>query len=51
MLPNSPQVKEVILGENGVARYMKSGTCFIDMSSINPGCQQIYWKNFERERN
>lgn len=36
MLPNSPQVKEVILGENGVARYMKSGTCFIDMSSINP---------------
>lgn len=36
MLPNSPQVKEVMLGENGVASYMKKGTCFIDMSSINP---------------
>ena len=36
MLPNSPQVKEVMLGENGVASYMKEGAVFIDMSSINP---------------
>ncbi|WP_099203800.1 2-hydroxy-3-oxopropionate reductase [Scatolibacter rhodanostii] len=36
MLPNSPQVKEVMLGETGVASYMKSGSVFIDMSSINP---------------
>ena len=36
MLPNSPQVKEVMLGENGVASYMKPGAVFIDMSSINP---------------
>ena len=36
MLPNSPQVKDVMLGENGIAGYMKKGTCFIDMSSINP---------------
>ena len=36
MLPNSPQVKEVMLGENGVASYMKSGSVFIDCSSINP---------------
>lgn len=36
MLPNSPQVKEVMLGETGVASYMKEGSCFIDMSSINP---------------
>ena len=36
MLPNSPQVKDVMLGENGIADYMKKGTCFIDMSSINP---------------
>lgn len=36
MLPNSPQVKEVMLGENGVAAYMKEGSVFIDMSSINP---------------
>lgn len=36
MLPNSPQVKAVMLGENGVAKHMKSGSVFIDMSSINP---------------
>lgn len=36
MLPNSPQVKDVMLGENGVAAHMKPGSVFIDMSSINP---------------
>ena len=36
MLPNSPQVKAVMLGENGVASFMKAGQVFIDMSSINP---------------
>lgn len=36
MLPNSPQVKTVMLGEHGVASYMREHTVFIDMSSINP---------------
>ncbi len=36
MLPNGPQVKEVMLGENGVASYMHAGQVFIDMSSISP---------------
>ena len=36
MLPNSPQVKEVLLGEGGVAETMHEGQIFIDMSSINP---------------
>ena len=36
MVPNSPQVKEVMLGEDGVAAHMKPGATFIDMSSINP---------------
>lgn len=36
MLPNSPHVKSVMLGENGVASFMKEGQVFIDMSSINP---------------
>ena len=36
MLPNGPQVKSVMLGENGVAAHMKAGSTFIDMSSINP---------------
>ena len=36
MLPNSPQVKEVILGPNGVIEGARSGTLVIDMSSIAP---------------
>lgn len=36
MLPNSPHVKSVMLGDEGVASYMKPGAVFIDMSSINP---------------
>ena len=36
MLPNSPQVKSVMLGENGVASHMKPGAVFVDMSSVNP---------------
>ena len=36
MLPNSPQVREVCLGENGIASAAKEGTIVIDMSSIDP---------------
>ena len=36
MLPNSPHVKEVILGENGVVEGAKQGSLVIDMSSIAP---------------
>ena len=36
MLPNSPHVKSVMLGANGVASCMHAGQVFIDMSSINP---------------
>ena len=36
MLPNSPHVKAVMLGEGGVAGCMKAGSVFIDMSSISP---------------
>ncbi|MBC7320261.1 NAD(P)-binding domain-containing protein, partial [bacterium] len=36
MLPDSPQVKDVILGENGVLEGAKKGSIIIDMSSINP---------------
>jgi len=36
MLPNSPHVKEVVLGENGILEGAKPGTVFIDMSSIAP---------------
>lgn len=36
MLPNSPEVKDVVLGENGVLEGAKAGTILIDMSSIAP---------------
>ncbi len=36
MLPNSPHVKEVALGENGIIDGAKKGTIYIDMSSIAP---------------
>ena len=36
MVPNSPQVKAVMLGPDGVGAHMKPGSTFIDMSSINP---------------
>jgi 2-hydroxy-3-oxopropionate reductase len=36
MLPNSPQVEEVIAGDNGVLKGAKSGSVIIDMSSISP---------------
>jgi 2-hydroxy-3-oxopropionate reductase len=36
MLPNSPHVKQVIFGENGVVEGAKKGTIIIDMSSIDP---------------
>ncbi|KGT93291.1 tartronate semialdehyde reductase [Erwinia typographi] len=36
MLPNSPQVKEVLLGEDSVILGAKPGTIVIDMSSIAP---------------
>ena len=36
MLPNSPHVKEVVLGPNGVLEGASSGSILIDMSSISP---------------
>ena len=36
MVPNSPQVKEVCLGENGIIEGAKPGLIVIDMSSIAP---------------
>ncbi len=40
MLPNSPEVKEVVLGPNGVLEGAKSGMILVDMSSIAPLASQ-----------
>ncbi len=36
MLPNSPQVEEVVLGANGILEADCSGKTLVDMSSISP---------------
>jgi len=40
MLPNSPHVKAVVCGENGVLEGAKDGSVLIDMSSIAPLASQ-----------
>lgn len=40
MLPDSPQVREVILGPSGVLEGAKPGSIIVDMSSIAPGTSQ-----------
>jgi len=43
MLPNSPHVKAVVLGENGIIEGAKPGSVVIDMSSIAPlASREIY---------
>ncbi len=36
MLPNSPHVREVVLGRNGILEGVRSGQLYVDMSSIDP---------------
>ena len=40
MVPNSPHVKEAVLGKDGVAEGAKKGLILVDMSSIAPGASQ-----------
>ncbi|CAM4364880.1 2-hydroxy-3-oxopropionate reductase [Paenibacillus alkaliterrae] len=49
MLPNSPQVMEVVLGSNGVIEGAKPGCVVVDMSSIAPlASQEIAGKLAEK---
>lgn len=45
MLPNSPHVKSVVLGDGGVAQYAKRGSLLVDMSSIAPGASKEIQKS------
>ena len=36
MLPDTPDVNQVVLGEGGVFRHLPRGTLLIDMSTIQP---------------
>lgn len=43
MLPNSPHVKDVVLGKNGIIEGGREGLTVIDMSSISPiASREIY---------
>lgn len=43
MLPDSPEVREVVLGEGGVLEGIKQGSLFIDMSTIAPSsAKEVY---------
>jgi 2-hydroxy-3-oxopropionate reductase len=44
MLPNSPNVKQVALGENGLIEGAHKGLVYIDMSSIAPAASQEVYK-------
>jgi 2-hydroxy-3-oxopropionate reductase len=49
MLPNSPHVKEAILGDEGVIEGAKPGSLVIDMSSIAPlTAREVYGKLKEK---
>lgn len=49
MLPNSPHVRQVVLGETGILHSMKKGSILIDMSSIAPGVSQEISKELEEK--
>lgn len=49
MLPNSPHVKTVVMGENGVLDGAQEGTILIDMSSIAPLASQEIAKACEEK--
>lgn len=49
MVPNSPQVEQVLFGENGAAEGLKAGSTVIDMSSINPVESQRFAKKLAEQ--
>ncbi len=49
MLPDSPEVEAVVLGEGGVIEGIKEGSLFIDMSTIAPStAKKVYEKMQEK---
>jgi 2-hydroxy-3-oxopropionate reductase len=49
MLPDSPEVKEAVLGKEGVLAGARPGTILVDMSSIAPAAsKEIYKKAIEK---
>lgn len=49
MLPDSPQVEEVVLGANGVHSGLRAGALFIDMSTIAPLTAEKVYKHLSEK--
>jgi 2-hydroxy-3-oxopropionate reductase len=49
MVPDSPEVREVVQGKNGLLEGVKAGSVVIDMSSINPLASQEIAKELKRK--
>lgn len=47
MLPDSPEVEEIVFGEDGVLEGIQEGSLFIDMSTIAPSTSQEIYKAFK----
>ena len=49
MLPDSPEVESMVMGEGNLLEAMKPGTLFIDMSTISPAVSiDLYNKFFQK---
>lgn len=49
MVPDSPDVEEVVLGKDGVAEGLKTGGLFIDMSSVAPSTAKKIYRQFQQK--
>ncbi|MBT8369053.1 MAG: NAD(P)-binding domain-containing protein, partial [Deltaproteobacteria bacterium] len=49
MLPDSPDVEQVVLGPDGVAEGIRSGMLFIDMSTIAPGTARNVYETLKAQ--
>jgi len=49
MLPDSPDVEEVVLGKDGVIEGLREGALFIDMSSIAPATAKKIYQSLQEK--
>src|ERR1043165_1856867 len=49
MVPDSPDVEEVVLGKDGVIEGLKSGGLFIDMSSVAPSTAKKIYQQLQQK--
>jgi len=50
MLPDSPDVEQVVLGPDGVAEGIRAGSLFVDMSTIAPGTARKVYETLQEKK-